>query len=214
MRSGTLTERQQRVLDLEEQGKTHSEIGAELGISPSTVQNHSDSARAKLAGLQKRPGRHSVDERLPPEKVAEALDRLSDPFKRLEDVATDCGLPKAVIKGLVRRMRVKFGEVTAEMRAIKTKDMIVKIDERIHHALTYMDDYIMAEASFRDLAMGTAQLIEKRQLLKGEPTQIVSVEDRRAMTELVPLMLKEAQRRGYTLDGTATRLPDAIPGPQ
>ena len=49
--------------------------------------------------------------------------------------------------------------------------------------------------------MGTAQLIEKRQLLKGEPTQIISVDERKTLNQLLPLLIVEAQRRNVEIPG-------------
>jgi hypothetical protein len=47
-------------------------------------------------------------------------------------------------------------------------------------------------------------MIEKRQLLRGEPTQIISDAERKKLHELLPLAIAEAQRRGLTLDGQVT----------
>ena len=45
-------------------------------------------------------------------------------------------------------------------------------------------------------------LIEKKQLLAGLPTSILSIEDRRSINQMLPLLLKEANRRGITIDQT------------
>ena len=63
----------------------------------------------------------------------------------------------------------------------------------------------MAEASARDLMLGMSALVEKRQLLRGEPTQIISDLERKRLTELLPLLSFEMQRRGITYDGQVTQ---------
>ena len=204
-----LTEKQQTVYDLRQSGKTFQEISDLVGRGYQTVVDCYNTAERKVQGLKqdltvKRS--RAAEETMDPEKASEVLDRITDPFEKLSKVALECGLKPSIVEGIARRMKTRYLGVTEQMRAIKTHDMIVKIDERIGHALTYMDDYVMADANFRDLAMGTAQLIEKRQLLKGEPTQIISVDERKTLNQLLPLLIKEATRRGVTIDVESTRV--------
>ncbi len=51
------------------------------------------------------------------------------------------------------------------------------------------------DPKLKDKAISYAVLLDKRQLLRGEPTEIVSVEDSRKLNELVPLLLAELERR-------------------
>jgi hypothetical protein len=55
-------------------------------------------------------------------------------------------------------------------RSLKSGEIVDALNHKIDLALRYMDDKTMSEASFRDLALGTTAMIEKRQLLRGEPT--------------------------------------------
>lgn len=204
-----LTEKQQTVYDLRQSGKTFQEISDLVGRGYQTVVDCYNTAEKKVQGLKQDltvRNTRAPEATLDPEKAAEIIDRITDPFEKLSRVAEECGLKPELVKGIARRMKTRYLGVTEQMRAIKTHDMIVKIDERIGHALTYMDDYVMADANFRDLAMGTAQLIEKRQLLKGEPTQIISVDERKTLNQLLPLLIKEAGRRGVTIDAEAVRV--------
>ncbi len=208
-----LTEKQQTVYDLRQSGKTFQEIADLLDRKLQTIVDCYNTADMKMSRSKKDltvPRRAATEDILPPEKAAEVLDRITDPFEKLSKVALECGLKPSVVEGIARRMKTRYLGVTEQMRAIKTHDMILKIDERIGHALSYMDDYVMADANFRDLAMGTAQLIEKRQLLKGEPTQIISVDERKTLNQLLPLLVKEAQRRGVTIDAEAVEVVPAI----
>lgn len=199
-----LTEKQKTIYDLhEKEGKSFREIAAILGRGETTITEAFRVAKHKLSGGLVESSGRPIEARLPAERAAELIDKVTDPFVRLVEVAKECGLRPLVIEGLAKRMRTRYQGVSNEMRAIKTKELVHKLDERINHALGYMDDYIMGEASFRDLALGTAQLIEKRQLLKGEPTQIVSLDERRSLNELVPLLVREAKRRGITIEGEA-----------
>jgi hypothetical protein len=89
-------------------------------------------------------------------------------------------------------------------RSLKSGEIVDALNHKIDLALRYMDDKTMSEASFRDLALGTAAMIEKRQLLRGEPTAIISDAERAKLHELLPLAIAEAQRRGLTIEGQVT----------
>ena len=206
-----LTALQQETYDLrEKEGKRFREIAELQGKSISSVNDTYRLAKMKVEGLiRSQKDGHSnqaVENTLPVEKAVALMDAITDPFKKLVEAAKECGMKPSVVEGLARRMRTRYLGVTDQMRAIKTKDMIVKIDERIGHALNYLDDYVMADAGFRDLAMGVGILIEKRQLLRGEPTQIISVDERASLNKLLPMLVEEARRRGITIDVRAERV--------
>ena len=52
----------------------------------------------------------------------------------------------------------------------------------------------------KERALVAAILIDKRALLRGEPTQIVDVRDHRRMDEVGKELVQEMRRRGITLD--------------
>lgn len=55
------------------------------------------------------------------------------------------------------------------------------------------------KAHARDLAITYGVLIDKMQLLEGKPTQILSIEERRDLKDLLPLLMAEAARRQITI---------------
>jgi DNA-binding Lrp family transcriptional regulator len=211
--SATLTARQAEVESLRDDQKlTFAEVAEKLGISVTTANEHYRAAKHKRSGAlgtnaeaaAKVGVARQIENSLPVETAVKLIDGLTDPFKRITEAAKDAGLKPEVINGLVRRMKTRYLGVTEQMRAIKTQDIIHKLDERIGHALNFVDEYVMADANFRDLAMGISVLIEKRQLLKGEPTAIISNLDREKLQALLPMIVKEIHRRGLTIDSTAT----------
>ena len=143
-----------------------------------------------------------------PEETAAALESLSDPFAKLKDAAEACGFPQVTIKALVRRMETKYKPVDDEIKALKTPALLSLIEEKIGMCLEHMDDYTFANAELRDLAVTFGILAEKRQLLRGEPTQILSVNERTHMNDLLPMIVKEAGRRGMTIDATPINIDD------
>ncbi len=200
-----LTEKQQAIWDLFESGKTRPEIAALLSISVSYISHTLMRIRKKL-GVKAVPCGQKPLEVTNPEKAAAILDALSeaDPYVKISEAFQAAGLPPQVKQALLRRLRVKYnGEIT-ELKALKTAEILELLGKKINLALSYMDDKVMSEASFRDLALGTTAMIEKRQLLRGEPTQIISDNERKKLHELIPSLIAEAQRRGITIEGKVT----------
>ena len=74
-----------------------------------------------------------------------------------------------------------------------------RLDQLIERVLGAITDEKLDKAHARDLAIVYGVLIDKKQLLEGKPTQILSIEERRDLSELLPLLLKEAERRQITM---------------
>ena len=78
-----------------------------------------------------------------------------------------------------------------------TTDVLLdKMEQKLSLVLHYMDRGKLEDATLGQLKEIFKVVFDRRQLLRGEPTQIVSNDDRRAMKELFPLLVKEAKRRG------------------
>ena len=135
-----------------------------------------------------------------PEKAAEAIDLATDPYRRLADVAEASQMPLATVKALINRVRNHYQPVHEELKRIKDNEIIELLRDRTGRALGYLDDYSLSSASAKDLAITIGILIEKTQLLEGKPTQILSVEERRHINDLLPAVIKEAKRRGHVID--------------
>jgi hypothetical protein len=145
--------------------------------------------------------RKKIDLENHPEAEAEAIDTLTDvDFARLADAARACGLNPKTANHLVKRLRTRLLPVATEIKRYKTQEFLAFIEDRMMRSLEYLDDVALANASGRDLAVIFGIMADKRQLLNGEPTQILSFQDRRKLNDLIPLVLQEAQRRGLTID--------------
>lgn len=200
-----LTQHQQVLWDMKLEGKTRPQIAADLGISVPVVSKTISMIYKKL-GIVKKPGDQGLTgiETRNPEVAAAVIDAATEPeaLLRISEAMKQAGLPEKVGAALIRRLKVKYFGAVTEIRNLKTQEILDMLGKKIHLALTYMDDKVMAEASFRDLALGSTAMIEKRALLRGEPTQIVSDHERKKLHELMPLLLAEAQRRGVVIAGT------------
>jgi hypothetical protein len=211
------TAKQQEVWDLTRplgeggQGKTRAEAAAILGISASVVSKTLQACYRKRGIVKNQGWQPSLGvEMKDPEKAAAVLDAASEPaaLTSIREAIRAAGLPERAGEALLRRLRSKFFGVITECRNLKTNEILELLGQRIHLGLQYLDDKAFAEASARDIMIGLAGLMEKRQLLRGEPTQIVSEVERKKMHELTPLLIQEAQRRGLTIEGEAKRVED------
>lgn len=136
-----------------------------------------------------------------PKAAAAVIEQQAeDQFFVISEMAYKLGLKPDTVQALVDRLRTRYQPVVAEIRKVTTRDLLSLMDERMRMALEYMTDGKMAEAGIKDLAIMFGILTEKRALLRGEPTQIVGVKERQNLTELLPALLQEAQRRGMTVD--------------
>jgi hypothetical protein len=148
-------------------------------------------------------GRGMTVEKTAPDKAADLMIAATDPWHTLESAAQACGLDTNVAQAVVQRLRHRYTPVNAKLREVQTKHLIALIEDRALMALEYMDEAAFAQANLRDLTIAMGVLLEKRQLLSGEPTQILSVEERRDLNEVLPLVMREAKRRGVTIDSHA-----------
>ncbi len=209
-----LTAKQQVIWDMKRpvdqggQGKINREIAAATGVSENYIGKAINTIHKKLgiaprAALLEAALNRTV-EVVSPEKAAAVVDAATDPEAKFKDIRLAmerAGMPGKLGDALLRRLRTKWLDVKEEVKALKTAEILDLLNKKIDLALRYMDDKVAAEASFRDLALGTAAMIEKRQLLRGEPTQIISDGERKKLHELLPALLDEARRRGVTVDG-------------
>lgn len=149
-----------------------------------------------------------------PEAAAAIVEKvaLGDKFFKVSELAHALGLKPATVQALVDRLQRRYQPVVAEIRKVTTGDILALAEERLQMALEYMTDVKLAEASGRDLAVIVGILTEKRALLRGEPTQIVSNADRANLMELLPELLKEAQRRGMVVDLNPSEYAETVKG--
>ncbi len=145
-----------------------------------------------------------------PEGAAAIITAHADPFDKLVQAAEACGMPSRTASRIVQRLKTRYLPVKEATEEITTRSLQRMLDDRAHMALAYMDDKVFAEANLRDLSIALGILLEKRQLLKGEPTQILSVGERKNMNDLLPEIVAEAQRRGMTIDMTPVEATDEV----
>ncbi len=196
----------------DQEGLTWSEIAERLGSSKGAVNS---SYRNALAKRNRKPkARASTVEIKKPKETAEALDLATDPFATISRAAKECGFPQSTLNQLLKRMRTRYQPLNEAIRKVKCSEMIKLLDDRAYRALDYIDDYALAGAGVRDLAVTTGIMLDKARLLREQPTQIVTVEERRKLIELMPMFLKEAERRGMVIENGKVIIPEALEKPK
>ena len=68
------------------------------------------------------------------------------------------------------------------------------------------DSALWDRASLKELSTVCGQMIDKRQLLQGEPTQIIKIQDIRELDEMAKVLHDEMERRGLLVDVTPEKV--------
>lgn len=130
---------------------------------------------------------------------------------RLPKAAKLCGAPPTTVQGLIGRLKARYQPLNDAIVEVKREELLKLLDDRGWRVLTYLDDYALAAAGAKDLAITAGILIDKAQLIKGQPTQILSHADREKIDELAPRVLAECRRRGITIEGVKTTEYSVVP---
>lgn len=113
-----------------------------------------------------------------------------------KDAAIACGVNPQIIDALMQRLSLSINN----NKSYSLKETMEQIDSKIAMALDCMDDFTFANASLKELGIYFGIMVDKGQLLRGQPTQILSIEERKNINELMPYLIQEAKRRGITID--------------
>ena len=116
--------------------------------------------------------------------------------------AKQAGLPRTTAQELYDRFTNRYRAITDHLRKANTVDILKLVDHCIIEVMESLSHEDWGAVSARDKAVIGGILVDKRQLLSGEPTAIISVEDRRNLLELEKAWLAEARRRNQTVDIT------------
>ncbi len=208
-----LTPRQQQVYDLRHSADpplAFKEIGRRLGICHSTAHEAYRRACEKLEKAKLDPwapnvGGHNALERQDPEKAAEVMDGLTDPFRRsIAQVARDCGVSDDVAQRLERMLSTQFlplQRAVGEVKRTELRELFSQTDWRI---LTRVTDQDIEKASLRDKMIAAGIAIDKMNVLDREPTEVYSVAELQNLDELSAALLAEMKRRGIAIDPEPT----------
>ncbi len=119
------------------------------------------------------------------------LDR--DASGEVDTPQRDVGKPGRALKKYLKQM----GQVTDKTLAEGLERVAAAILFHFEH-----NPEVIANATARDLSSMLGMAIEKRQLLRGEPTAITRFEDIRKLDDVAELLDRELKRRGRIIDVT------------
>lgn len=135
---------------------------------------------------------------------------LSTRMDRATAIAEECGLGPGFVNALKMRMERKHVQTSEAIRSVTHKEKLMMLNDRMFRALEYLDDTVLAQAPARDLAYVVEMLNRNIKLEMGQPTQILSIQERRNINDLIPAVLEEARRRGMTIDVDPIHIQDSI----
>lgn len=188
-----------QTLEAMEAGRSFEDIAKESNVEERAV-------RARVLEIMKTLPPEELLKRYPAvymrSQQIEGLDLGKDVLR----LSRETGVSKTVLDAIRRRIDARKGLQAEQPKALTDRQLINALEEKIALVLQYLDPFSMAGSSAKDLEGVLDGLISNVQLLKGKPTSITSVEDRRKLNELLPLLVQEAKRRGVIVDGTAERI--------
>ncbi len=211
--------KRKKIYDLRRENASWEDIGKAMGLEPQTCEKYFRQAmkRGEFEAFESADSHgkvHRVEVR-EPEAAAAIIAGLAassfldpDPkYRALKEAAAAAGWRPTLVNALIKRLRVgDYTPAREEVKSLVGKDLVECLDKKIAMTLGYIDDYSMASASFKDLNIGLSIMVEKSQLLKSQPTHIIDFTTRTQVNGLLPVLIAEAKRRGFTIDGSAKRV--------
>jgi predicted transcriptional regulator len=210
-------EKRKVAYNLRAQNHTYEDIAAGMGITENMARMYVQQATrkdgfpeldVKISGALKQDPQ-AVGNVLAAAIVANAADdsrNEQDKYRALTEACRENGLPPKIVAALLKRLRTSLAPVMDEGKKLAVSEFTGELEKKISKVFEYIDDFSMANASFKDLSIGLSTMIEKHQLLSNKPTMILDVTARMALPDLMREFAAEAQRRGVTVDSTAVRV--------
>ncbi len=195
-----LTDRETEIVRLRDTERlSWSQIADRLGATRSSVNSSYRAAKRKQTASPK--PRASATEVARPEEAAALIDAATSPFATVLQAAKACGFPPTTARRIMQRLEARYAPLNDAIRKVKREELIDLFEDRAQRCLFYMDDFSMAGAAVKDLAISAGIMTDKARLLKGEPTTIYSHQDIRKLDELGAALMKEMKRRGIWIEG-------------
>lgn len=200
-KNSTLTPDELRVLELRDLGFSYPKIGKKMGMAITTAQNLFNRGKAKLKPAELEDNFPALNESQGVRRLRELFeDAGGDEEKVFFSLCKEAQLPTSMIKMLRRRMTAGCLPTEYKPKSLDTKDFIDKMEDTAMRALHFMDDWTLANSNAKELSTVIDTMLTKSQLLKGEATSIITIDDRRKLHELMPAIVREAERRGQIID--------------
>ncbi len=119
----------------------------------------------------------------------------SDALDRLKKALVECGIEPRRMERFVARLRGRPLSAKGGLR-LDDGELVAWIDERLACIFEYIDAVAFSRMTGRDLMVAFGILIDKRQILRGQPTAITKREDVVKLEEFLEQVSKELKLRG------------------
>ena len=130
-------------------------------------------------------------------------------FKRLLQVGIKCGIDARAMERLVARLQGRSLSAKGGRLKLDDRELLALINDRLALAFEYLDEVTFGEANARDLATNIGILIDKRRLLRDQPTAITRREDVAKLDEFLVEAVEELRRGGVAMPEVVDVTPPA-----
>lgn len=180
-------------------------LATKMGVTPATIKTRLARIRKRLEdpaslprGLQGAPTMDYSD----PEKFAAAVNALSNPAKTVAEAARRAGLNPDVAYKVAKRLDGDLQPLGRALEDVRLEDLTKRFGMMARDAIDAITPEKLNGATAQQLAIIAGIGADKWQLLRGQPTARVEIEDRRKMDEVLTLIMQEAKRRNMEIDVT------------
>ncbi len=111
---------------------------------------------------------------------------------------------QSVLSQVRRRVQAKHNALARPKEAYTDDKLKEIVGERLAQVLFYIDSETLGRAKLSELSQMYKTLFEAKQLLDGKPTTILSRHDKADLQSLVPKLIAEARKRGFSFKKDVT----------
>jgi DNA-binding Lrp family transcriptional regulator len=165
--------------------------------TPKAYGNQAEIKPATKRLVNKRLGRGAIAKRSPDEQAAAMYAAMDPTMRSIKEAAEEAGVSPAVMSKFMKTLSVELRSVNSEIQDVRMDVLQRKLGQKLDMAIDTVDQEKLDAASAKDLAIIIGIFTEKSLLLRGQPTQILQVEERRLLMEAAPHLIDELQRRHY-----------------
>ncbi len=111
---------------------------------------------------------------------------------------------RSVLTEVRRRVQAKHSALARPKEAYTDDELKKAVGEKLAQAIFYIDSETLGRAKLSELSQMFKTLFEAKQLLDGKPTTILSRHDKEDLQSLVPKLIAEAKKRGFSFKKDVT----------
>jgi hypothetical protein len=115
------------------------------------------------------------------------------------DIVKRSGISGVQAEEVASTLDLMAGSAEMPAERLDTTYFLEAVERKLALALASLTSVKIADATVGDLQKLISMFVEKRALLRGEPTQIVSHRQRVEIDKVLPMLVEAAKRRGLNL---------------